>query len=239
MTSTSYPGRELELFAGAHRWKRYLAEEMAPFIGRRTLEVGAGIGGTTLPLARATKQKAAVWVCLEPDPALARELRASIDRGVLPAACEVRCGDIRSVAERESYDTILYVDVLEHILDDRAELLRAASHLSAGGYLVVLSPAHRWLYSEFDSAVGHHRRYTRRSLRDVVPRELEQTRLRYLDSCGLLASLANRLLLKQALPSEREIAAWDRFLVGPSTWIDRLTGHRVGKSLLGVWRRRS
>lgn len=63
------------------------------------------------------------------------------------------------------FDTILYIDVLEHIADDRAELVEAARRLNPGGYLVVLSPAHQWLFTAFDAAIGHVRRYTAKSLR--------------------------------------------------------------------------
>jgi hypothetical protein len=58
-----------------------------------------------------------------------------------------------------------------------------------------------------------------------------------LDSAGLLASLGNRLLLRQSMPSEAQIQAWDSLLVPPSRILDRLTLGRVGKSVLGVWSR--
>ena len=70
----------------------------------------------------------------------------------------------------------------------------------------------------------------------MAPRELELVRLCYLDSLGLLASAANRFARKKAVPTPREIAIWDRFLVGTSTWLDPILGHRIGKSVLGVWR---
>ena len=59
----------------------------------------------------------------------------------------------------------------------------------------------------------------------------------YLDSAGMLASAANRMLLKSAMPTERQILTWDRLLVPASRAIDPLFAGRVGKSVLGVWRR--
>jgi 2-polyprenyl-3-methyl-5-hydroxy-6-metoxy-1,4-benzoquinol methylase len=73
----------------------------------------------------------------------------------------------------EVFDAVLYVDVLEHIADDLSELRRAAVHLRPGGVLVILVPAHPRLYSAFDAAIGHYRRYTKSMLITVVPRELE------------------------------------------------------------------
>ena len=60
----------------------------------------------------------------------------------------------------------------------------------------------------------------------------------YLDAVGLLASLCNRLLLRQQMPTSRQIQVWDRFLVPLSRWVDPLLGYRLGKSIVGVWRKR-
>jgi hypothetical protein len=57
-----------------------------------------------------------------------------------------------------------------------------------------------------------------------------------LDCAGFFASLANRLLLSKALPSPRQIAVWDRFLVPLSRRFDVLLGHRFGKTVVAIWR---
>ena len=122
----------------------------------------------------------------------------------------------------DRFDSIVYIDVLEHIDDDGAELRRAASRLRPGGTLVILSPAHQWLFTAFDAAIGHKRRYTK-------------SMLRYLDSTGLLVSSANRLFLRSATLSQ--IKLWDRVFVRMSTWLDALLRYSIGKSVVGVWRR--
>ena len=111
----------------------------------------------------------------------------------------------------------------------------AAAHLNRGGHIVVLSPAHPFLFTPFDSAIGHFRRYTRDSLRQAAPPQLALRKLIYLDSAGMLASLGNRLLLRSAMPTEKQILAWDRFLVPISRVLDPLLDGRAGKSVLGVW----
>lgn len=227
-----YCGGELELFAAARRWKAYARAEIAPFVRGRVLEVGAGMGGTT---AVFTGLPHAGWVCLEPDAGLADAIRRQVAAGTLPPL-EVRRGTLAALDAAERFDTILYLDVLEHIADDRAELAQAARHLAAGGHLIVLSPAHQWLYSAFDGAVGHFRRYGRDRLRAAAPAELKAVRLAYLDSIGMLASLANRWLLRKEMPTTANIAVWDGIMVPLSRRLDRLLGYRLGKSILGVWR---
>jgi hypothetical protein len=157
--------------------------------------------------------------------------------GNLPPCCEVRIGALDHLDAAERFDAILYIDVLEHIGDDRGELERAAAHLKPAGLLIVLAPAHQWLFTPFDQAIGHFRRYTKETLSAVVPRSLRRVELVYLDVVGLLASLGNRLLLRQTMPTARQIALWDRMMVPLSRAIDPLLLYTVGKSILGVWQR--
>jgi 2-polyprenyl-3-methyl-5-hydroxy-6-metoxy-1,4-benzoquinol methylase len=226
-----YVGSELETFRAAVNWKAYLGSLMTPYVRGAVLEVGAGIGSTTEVLFTAS---VTTWICLEPDPELAGAIDTKIKEGVLPDWVRVQVGTIQGL-EEAAFDTILYVDVLEHIEDDRGELERAAARLRPGGHLLVLAPSHQWLFSPFDSAIGHFRRYTKRGLRELSPPGLRLVRLRYLDSVGLLASAANRFLLRSSSPSLGQIRFWDRFLVRGSRTIDPLLAYSVGKSVLGVW----
>jgi len=227
-----YVGTELDLFAAAVHWKSYVGRQVRPYLGRDVLEVGAGNGGTTRVLCQGGADR---WVCLEPDRSLADRLIASIGAGELPDCCRIQIGTLADLGERDFFDTILYMDVLEHIADDRAELAGAALHLQAGGHLIVLAPAHQWLFTPFDEAVGHFRRYTRQTLRSAAPEGLALVRLVYLDSIGMIASLGNRLVLHSSIPSPRQIAVWDRLMVPLSRLADPLVGYSLGKSVLAVW----
>lgn len=232
--SFQYVGTELDLFAAAVGWKAYVRRRIAPYLGGRVLEVGAGLGGTTRAFCRGTERR---WVCLEPDTGLAARLVAEREAGRLPATCEVVVGTLDDQIPDDRFDAILYMDVLEHIEGDAAEMARAARRLAPGGRIIALSPAHQWLFTPFDAAIGHCRRYTRSSLRAITPPGVDLEWLGYLDSVGLLASLANKVLLKQSMPTPTQIAFWDRVLVRFSTWVDPVFGHWAGKSVLGIWRR--
>jgi 2-polyprenyl-3-methyl-5-hydroxy-6-metoxy-1,4-benzoquinol methylase len=171
------------------------------------------------------------WACLEPDAKLAAQignLEGGRHRTVI--------GTTEDLSSRDKFDAILYIDVLEHIEDDRAEMQRATGYLRPGGALIVLSPAHSFLYAPFDAAIGHFRRYSRSTLREAVPEALHVVKLVYLDAAGMLASAANRLLLRSAMPTKTQILTWDRWMVPASRVIDPILGWRVGKTVLGVWR---
>jgi hypothetical protein len=128
--------------------------------------------------------------------------------------------------------------VLEHIADVRPEFQRAVRHLRRSGFLIVLALAHQFLFSPFDTSVGHYRRYNRHTLGSLAASDVECVKLVYLDSVGLIASSANRFLLRSGMPTPAQIAVWDRIMVPPSRWVDPLLAYRVGKSILGVWRNR-
>jgi hypothetical protein len=102
-----------------------------------------------------------------------------------------------------------------------------------------LAPAHQWLFTPFDQAIGHYRRYTRPMLAALTPESLEIRRLIYMDSVGLAASLANRLLLRQSMPTPRQIAVWDKLMVRLSRVVDPLIGRNFGKSVVAVWRKKA
>jgi SAM-dependent methyltransferase len=229
-----YVGQELELFATAHNWKSYLRDRIRPYLGERVLEVGAGIGGTTRLLV---SDRQAQWVCLEPDPSLAAQLSDAIGAGALPDVCSVRTGVLGDLPADEKFDSIIYIDVLEHIEADAEELTLAADHAKPGGHVIVLSPAHQWLFSEFDESLGHFRRYSAGTLRRAAPESLIVEKIEYMDSIGVIASGANRLLLRKSMPGTAQIAFWDRIMVPVSRVIDPLFGHRLGKSILAVWKR--
>ncbi len=234
MQDSHYPGGELELFAGAHNWKRYYASRIRPYISGDVLEVGAGIGATTAMLCSGRERS---WTCIEPDPDLARQLSSAVAQLAGPIVPTVSACTIADLSPNPTFDCILYVDVLEHIQDDRGELRQAAERLRPGGYLVVLSPAHSFLFSEFDHQIGHFRRYNTKTLAAVSP---ELTRLHevfYLDSIGIVLSLANRLMLRTGFPSQKQIKFWDRFVVPKSQVLDRMLGYRIGKTIVAVWQR--
>jgi len=227
----AYSGNELELFAAAVHWKAYWSSQIEPYLGQQVLELGAGLGATARALNHRCYQR---WVGLEPDDGMCAQLRKSMCEGGLPGCFELRHGTSRCLSSDERFDTILYIDVLEHIEQDRDELALVADHLTDGGHIVILAPAHNFLYSDFDNKVGHHRRYDKALLRAIVPHALRIKRMHYLDSVGMLASLANRWVLKAGTPTLAQVKLWDSGMVRASRWVDRLCGHRLGKSIVCI-----
>ena len=234
MSEIPYVGNELELFQYAKNWKNYFARFLKPYLDGRVLEVGAGMGSTTRHLCDGTQKK---WICLEPDATLYYGLEKSIQKKTLPACCTAIFGTIENISLEEKFDAILYIDVIEHIEDDKSELIRAMNRLSKNGHLIVLVPANQSLFSPLDVAIGHYRRYDKKMLTQAGPLPLKMIKLFYLDTLGLFASFVNKYLLKQKYPSLSQIFFWDRFIVQASRFIDPVINYSAGKSLIGIWKK--
>jgi SAM-dependent methyltransferase len=225
-----YQTNELALFAQATNWKAYWASRISPFIKGDVLEVGAGLGANTAMLSSLSRGR---YVCLEPDRELIQQLQQNFTFG---SPLDAFNGGVASLSQEERFDTAIYIDVLEHIEDDAAELASVAKHIRPGGHIIVLGPACQALYSPFDEALGHYRRYNRSTLLRCSPPGSSVARIEYLDSLGGVLSLANRLILRQSYPTLSQVLFWDGLIVPVSRRIDRLTGFHIGKSILGIWR---
>lgn len=234
MTEISYIGNELHLFQYAENWKRYYGNFINPYIKGKVLEVGAGIGSTTAYLCDGSQEE---WLCLEPDPNLYSLLKDKIDAKKLPACCKSKKGVSADIDATEKYDTILYIDVIEHIEDDRNELAHSIKHLNTNGHLIVLVPAHQFLFNEFDKTIGHYRRYNKKMLTSLIPEGLQLERLRYMDSTGFFAAIVNKFFLRQDYYTSKQIDFWNRFMVPISKITDRVINYKLGKTLVGVWKK--
>src|SRR5882757_8984040 len=117
VSGLTYGGNELELFSHAENWKLYWSAYVRPYLGPRVLEVGAGIGVNTPFLNKGALE----WVCLEPDRKMAAILLER-QRATELAATRIVAGQITDLPCAPSFDSIVYIDVLEHIKDDSAEI---------------------------------------------------------------------------------------------------------------------
>jgi len=233
MDNNKYIGNELDLFSNAVNWKNYWAKIVKPYLGSSILDVGAGIGATAQLLS---EHKCKRYLALEPDASFVDRMKRANADGLFNTSFECLAGTIENLQINDYFDTILYIDVLEHIEKDKDELIQAAKHLLPGGCIIILSPAHQFLYTPFDKAIGHVKRYNKKTLLLAKPENFIVERICYLDSLGLIASLGNRLIIRSSNPNKSQVAIWDSWLVPCSTVFDKMIGYKLGKSIFSVFR---
>ena len=151
-------GRDPEDSGLQVRYKRYQHDLIRPHCGRTVLEVGAGNGEFASTFTGPDRY---IVTDLDPDCV---DLMAKRFAG--RTEIEARQMDAEGVVDLdEPVDTVLAVNVLEHIEDDADALRRLASHVRSGGTVVMWVPGYQQLFGDFDRTVGHHRRYTPATLR--------------------------------------------------------------------------
>jgi SAM-dependent methyltransferase len=96
--------------------------------------------------------------------------------------------------ERNAYDLIAVLDVVEHIEDDVAALKAMAERLKPGGKILITVPAHQWMWSAHDVVNHHYRRYSKKTLAAAIARAgLRHNGLRWFNSLLFPAAVAARV----------------------------------------------
>src|SRR5213079_458222 len=221
----------LERMAAAPRYNRWMFDRLRPWVGRRVLEIGAGIGNMSAFLVDQTRVERVVLTDTEPD--YLGRLRERFARRSQVSVAELRLPAVSPALVAERLDTVVCLNVLEHIEDDRASLRAMHDLLQPAGRLLLLVPSLRALYGSLDEALGHFRRY--------VPDELQAKlrtagfRVRHLEYFNLAGVpgwwLTGRLLRRRLIPTGA--LRWYEALV-PLFRLERLLPWRIGQSLIAI-----
>jgi len=221
----------LERLARAPRFNRWLFDRIAPWIGSQVLEIGAGIGNLSVFLADGGR---VVLTDTRPDY-LARLRERFADRPNVTVA-RLYLPELDGDLAAQRFDTIVCLNVLEHVLDDIGGLRVIRTLLAPEGRLVLLVPALPALFGPLDEALGHHRRYTPAELRDkFTATGLRATHVEYFNLAAIPGWwLAGRVLRRRLIPSG-SLALYDALV--PLFRLERFLPGRVGQSLIAIGER--
>lgn len=229
---------ELEALVDANHFFHWIVDSFGPAIGARTLEVGAGLGTVSRTIRRMHPEVQVT--ALEPADNVYPGLAARSGDDPKLVIRQATSTDVLAEGS-ESFDTVVYVNVLEHIENDRAELATAHDLLGPSGHLCVFVPAMPALYSPIDFKSGHYRRYTKAGLRSLIEEAgFEIVRIDYFDVASVIPYwIVYRLLRVESL-NKGSNALFDRVLVPFSRLLQKVLRHPpFGKNLLVVARRAS
>ncbi len=216
--------------AEAGNYRRWQIEIFRPYLGGSLLEVGIGDGGfrDLLPVGE--------HVGVDLDPELVARARAAHPDGEYLEADVEDPGLAERLAGRR-FDSVLCVNVLEHLEDDATAVRNLLALLRPGGHLLLLVPAHQALFGPLDRLAGHRRRYTIAGVRALLPESVELRRLYYLNPVGAIGWWLNRFTRPASLedrPVRRQVLLFDRFALPPSRLLTPLTRRLFGQSVVCV-----
>jgi 2-polyprenyl-3-methyl-5-hydroxy-6-metoxy-1,4-benzoquinol methylase len=236
-TQKRYAADDLETMSEARNYQAHVFGLVRPYIGSRVLEVGCGIGTMTSQLLEHAERV----VCIEPNlncATRAREALAANDRVTIQVCHLEECN--RGELQEQRFDTIVCVNVLEHIEDDvRALSLFRDVVASTRGRVLIFVPAVQGIYSPHDAALGHHRRYSKRSLHAAFAAAgLDVVALKYTNPIGLLGWMYNLYISGNTEHTASQVGLFDRFVAPWALPIEHLVPPPIGLSLFAVGRPR-
>ena len=216
------------LAADAPRYNRWLTARVAPWVGRRVLEIGAGIGNMAEYFLDRER-----LVLAEPDAQYRDRLAARFAASPQVRVVGVRLPLVDDSLAAERLDTVICLNVLEHVEQDGAALTAMRGVLRPGGRVVLLVPALRVLYGSLDKALGHYRRYAARELRDkVAAAGLRLVHLEYFNLAGVLGWWFTGRVLRSTLIPRSSLRLYDALV--PLFRLERMLPWRIGQSLIVV-----
>jgi len=216
------------LAADAPRYNRWLTARVAPWVGRRVLEIGAGIGNMAEFFVDRER-----LVLAEPEAFYRERLAARFAGRSNVSVVPLRLPAVDGGLAAERLDTVICLNVLEHVAADGAALAAMRGLLVPGGRIVLLVPALRFLYGSLDAALGHVRRYAAGELRaKVAAAGLRLVHLEYFNLGGVLGwFLTGRVLRRTIIPSG-SLRLYDALV--PLFRLERFLPVRIGQSLIAV-----
>ena len=226
-----YLNEVLEFFDISDNYRSYQIELFGNYVGKEILEVGAGRGKIIEILAQNSEKQ---FTLLELDKNFFDILNNKFNSKNIKVL-EERTQNIKE----NKFDTIFYLDVIEHIEDDRFELDTAYNLLKKNGHLIIIVPAFQILFSKFDQKVGHFRRYRKEFFKRYSDeKNLKIKKLVYFDFLGFFIILFSKLLnLTNSKKTTLGIKIWN-FLIPLSRLIDKITFHSIGKSIVCIYEKK-
>ena len=227
----NYPGKELEIFDKAHFWRNYTYLLIKKFIGKKILEVGAGIGSFTKIYI---KEKLYITLT-DIDNFNYETLKKKFS-----SQKNVKVENKLIEEFDETFDTIFYISVLEHIENDKKEINHAIEKLEDKGHLIICVPAHNYMYSNFDKEIGHFRRYEMSFFDTLNLKNSYIKKSFFIDSFGNLLYFLNKLLFsKEIYPSKLKVFIWDKIFIPITYIIDFFSFYKIGKNIVCIIQKNS
>jgi glycosyltransferase involved in cell wall biosynthesis len=212
--------RTLRIMEGAGKYNEWLFQQVRAFLGSTVLEGGSGVGNITKYLVGKKKV-----IATDVSEFYLDELNRNfghLDNVQVERLDLLDQAAIEKISKKHSFDTFLSLNVLEHIQDDQAAINNIFRALQPNGRLVILVPAHQFLYSQIDKNLDHFRRYSKKDLKEILEKAgFQMERIKYLNFLGAIGWFINGKILRRKLLPSRQVRTFDwlLFLLKIEAWI--------------------
>lgn len=217
----------------AVRYHRWLLDEFRPYLGKHVVEVGAGTGSFSEMLLACGPSSLSL---IEPSE-MFDELTRNISADTSATSVRFFNSKFESIASELSKtqrpDTVIYVNVLEHIEDDDRELTLIHESLCENGRCLIFVPALPSLFSSFDLDIGHFRRYRKLDLEKKIDNAgFKLLKSRYFDIAGIAPWYLKYRLLNSRSMEPGAVNLYDRLCVPVMRRVESIVKPPIGKNIL-------
>jgi 2-polyprenyl-3-methyl-5-hydroxy-6-metoxy-1,4-benzoquinol methylase len=220
----------LESLDDAVNYADWIVKLLQPFLNGRILEIGAGHGTMSERLSQHGNLTAT-----EPYEKAATLLA---ERFSDEPKISVRQADADSAVEGQIFDSIVMINVLEHIESDNETVKKLASSLATNGHLAIYVPAFQLLYSNFDRNIGHFRRYRKKELRNMMTDAgLEIIKAHYVNLPGAFLWLLSARILRMTPTKKWSTQLYDKIAIPVVSRIESVIPIPFGQSVLCIGRK--
>ena len=229
----SYLGHEnLELLAHRYRFNDWLFKEVSHGLHGNILEVGSGIGTFTEKLIHSFPNSHLTLTDISPTYIKDLKEKYSTNENISVGKLDLNNkGDYERIGYKK-FDSIIAINVLEHVENDEFALVQLFNMLKENGVLVILVPCHKFLYNVIDKNVGHFRRYSKKDLENKVRKTgFTIDKIHYFNLLGMIGWFINGNLLKNSKISDTGLKIFDQ-LVPLSKYGEMVMGKRTGLSII-------
>jgi SAM-dependent methyltransferase len=224
--------RRMESASRYFRWQYELAEHR---IGKRVLEVGCGVGNFTNVVQG---RELLFGIDIEPECVKERARRFSGNSTIVSQCLDVLDPAFPALAEH-SFDSVVCLNVLEHVSDDRKALEHMCAVLRPGGTVTLIIPAFESLYGPIDERLGHFRRYSKKQIAGLAHSiGFDLAVSHYMNFSGFFGWWFNAHLLRKTEQSDSQIKLFDSWIVPIQSAVERVLHPPCGQSIFVVLRKR-
>jgi len=216
----------LDVMRKAPKYNKWLFSFFRPFLGKSILEIGAGVGTFSDYFSKAGKLTA-----IDYNKEYIKILKKNFDAGF---------GDIEKAKyffKKRKFDTIVSLNVFEHIENDQKAINNCYTLLNDGGHICLLMPAHMLAYSDIDKNLGHFRRYTLKELEKKLKKSgFEIIESRYLNVLGLVGWFVSGKILRKDQLETDQLSLFDAIST-PFLFLEKIFRSPLGLSVFVVARK--
>ena len=211
----------------ADNYTRWILSSFSGCFGKTLLEIGTGHGNFRRWLTGTDR-----YVTVDIDSEVVERARFA----------DVTGDEFPGKAGRDTYNTVMCFNVLEHIGDDRQAVKNMLRVLKKDGYLLLLTPAFQCLYSDLDRLVGHHRRYRKKDLVEILPAGgCDIEKIEYFNAVGGFGWWLNKFTTHDDIDSDAvnfQVVFFDKYILPLSRMVNFATRYFFGQSLVCIARKK-